>query len=120
MGGANRETSLGGNEIHDALCLGEIEFSVEKCPLGKLAGRSVDGSAFEKASECFPGDQDSAVTRKLDCVLTGKRVRSEKYSEQAVINHSSGFVPDFTAPCEARHGGGSDSSGAIIRDAQCV
>lgn len=97
MGGADRESGLGGNEIHDSLGLGEIEFPVQESALGEFTWRGVGCATFEEAIEHFTGDEDAAMAGELDRVLAGERVRREKRCEDAVIDQSARSIADFAS-----------------------
>jgi hypothetical protein len=58
------------NQISDCLCLNKIELSVENCAACELTWVRLACTRMEKCrDECFGNDQP-AVGRELDCVIT--------------------------------------------------
>jgi hypothetical protein len=103
MRGPDREPGLGGNKIHDPFCLGEIKFPVEKCALGKLAGRGVHGAAFEEAGQNLARDEYPTMARKFHGIFPSEGIWAEEDGEKAIVDYGPGYVTNLAASRQAWH-----------------
>ena len=80
-------SGLGFNQINDSLRRCKVHASVEKRPLGELAGGSLPGSLPEQMRQCLRQYSRGAVALQFHRVLPGVAARSRCTHSEDPIDH---------------------------------
>jgi hypothetical protein len=117
VGGAEGESALGVDEVHDGLGLGEVDFAVEEGALGELAGFSGAGSGLEEGFEDALGDEHTAVAVEFDDGFSGVAGGGAEEEGDALIEgealgvHGLGEVGEAWGPVGQGFAGAEDFGG---------
>lgn len=111
VGGADGESALGVDEVHDGLGLGEVDFTVEKGALRELAGVCMAGAGGEEGLEDALGDEEAAVAMELEGGFSGVAGGAMEQDDNALIEGEAGGIAGGGEVETARREVGKGSAG---------